>query len=383
MASFRGILIFQALAFSGNAGLGDAVKILCWLSTPQPTRRTGSILPSRNTCLSAGGWTRDENKDMFTKFFDVEESKTNSRGGSSIHDQQKIDVQNYSPSLITKEMEDEVMASARAAMDTNTVSRAISSLIEDETKFNSPAKKGKNRLRDLATATGSKNMMFGIRSSNVGNTNRDATKNESAWDTQQIAIASGATTFLLSPLVIPIIHSFLPPIIPSPSSISITGAALLGTISYIVALGDTSEQSSPIPGTPGGVLGDGVEVGGAASRMLGRTALLSVRSSAPRLKAAARALVDYENNSAALEESRRVQNDLLQSVMRLEMENKALRRELALWQDCEEISNMYKLEELKEIARYHELKGYSSDGKNSLIRRLAKEGILKIDLRSS
>ena len=183
MASFRGILIFQALVFSGNFGLGDAVKILCWLNTkisptntPQPTRRTR---------LSAGWWTGDENKAMFTKFFDVEERKTNSRGGSSIHDEQKIDVQNYSPSLITKEVEDEVMASARAAMDTNTVSRAISSLIEDEAAFNPPAKEGKNRLRDLATATGYKNMMFVSSSSNIGNTNRDATKNESAWDTQQ------------------------------------------------------------------------------------------------------------------------------------------------------------------------------------------------------
>lgn len=318
---------------------------------------------------------------MVTKFFGVEKGKTNNRGQSSIHDQQKSDVQNYSPSLITTEMEDEVLASARATMDTNTVSRAISFLIEDETAFNPPAKKGKNMLRDLATATGNKDLMSG--SSNVGDTNRDATRNVSTWDAQQIALASGATTFLLSPIIIPIVHSLLPPIIPSPSSISITGAALLGTISYITALGDTSEQSRPISGTPGGGMVDGVEVGGAVSRILGRTALLSIQRSAPRLKAAARALVDNENDTASLEESRRVQNELLQSVMQLEMENETLRRELALWQDCEEVSYMYKLEELKEIARYHELKGFSSDGKNSLLRRLAKEGILKIDPRSN
>ena len=49
-------------------------------------------------------------------------------------------------------------------------------------------------------------------------------------------------------------------------------------------------------------------------------------------------------------------------------------------QTSEDISSMYKLEELKEMARYQGLKGYSSDGKNALLRRLIREGILKLDL---
>lgn len=368
------------------------MRMLCSMNNSQsPTihiimpRRTGIRWPSRNTCLRAGWWDGEDN-DMTAKFFGT--------GGrqSSKPDQQYDDVggrfrrkaspssdmQNYSPSLITTQMEDEVMASARATMDKNTVTRAVSSLIEDETTVNTPVKKGRNRLRELAM--GDNDIMM-LSSSIDGNTEQDTT--ESTWDAQQVAIASGATTFLLSPLVIPIIHSLLPPIIPSPSSISLTGAALLGTIAYIVALGDTTQQSNPISGTAGGgVLGDGVEVGGAVSRILGRTALQSVQTSAPRLKAAARALVDCDSNTASLEELRRVQDELMQSVSALETENDDLRRELALWREVEDVSNMYKLEELKEIARYHGLKGYSTDGKNSLLRRLAKEGILKLDLTS-
>lgn len=368
------------------------MRMLCSMNNSQsPTihiimpRRTGIRWPSRNTCLRAGWWDGEDN-DMTAKFFGT--------GGrqSSKPDQQYDDVggrfrrkaspssdmQNYSPSLITTQMEDEVMASARATMDKNTVTRAVSSLIEDETTVNTPVKKGRNRLRELAM--GDNDIMM-LSSSIDGNTEQDTT--ESTWDAQQVAIASGATTFLLSPLVIPIIHSLLPPIIPSPSSISLTVAALLGTIAYIVALGDTTQQSNPISGTAGGgVLGDGVEVGGAVSRILGRTALQSVQTSAPRLKAAARALVDYDSNTASLEELRRVQDELMQSVSALETENDDLRRELALWREVEDVSNMYKLEELKEIARYHGLKGYSTDGKNSLLRRLAKEGILKLDLTS-
>lgn len=294
--------------------------------------------------------------------------------GSFKRKQNTNDVKNCSTPRITQEMEDEVMASARATIDTNTVSRAISYLIEDDNNVDSnrneftikiPAKRGKNRLRELAT---------GLR---IGDSQ------ESTWDNQQIALASGTTTFFLSPLIIPIMHSLLPPIIPSPSSISITGAALLGTISYIVALGDTSEQSNPIPGMARGVLGDGVEVGGAVSRILGRTTLQSVQTAAPRLKAAARAIVDYESTAASLEELRCVQEQLLQSVTQLEMENGMLRRELALWQAAENVSNAYKLEELKELARHNGLKGYSSDGKTTLMRRLAKEGILNLDLRSN
>jgi hypothetical protein len=63
----------------------------------------------------------------------------------------------------------------------------------------------------------------------------------------------------------------------------------------------------------------------------------------------------------------------------LEIENEKLRKLLALLQAVEDISGMYKLEELKKIARYHGLKGYSSNGKNALLRRLVKEGILTLD----
>ena len=41
---------------------------------------------------------------------------------------------------------------------------------------------------------------------------------------------------------------------------------------------------------------------------------------------------------------------------------------------------MYKLEELKELARYRGVRGYSSDSKNALLRRLVKESVLEIDL---
>jgi hypothetical protein len=69
-------------------------------------------------------------------------------------------------------------------------------------------------------------------------------------------------------------HSLRPLIIPFTSSVSFTGAALLRTISYIVALGNPTDQASLILGkTGGGVLEDAVEVGGAVSRIVGRMAL--------------------------------------------------------------------------------------------------------------
>lgn len=119
---------------------------------------------------------------------------------------------------------------------------------------------------------------------------------------------------------------------------------------------------------------------GAVSRIVGRTALQSVQTSAPRLKAAARAMVDYDSTTATLEELQRVQQQLSQTVLEVETENDALRKEVALWQAVEDISSMYKVEELKEMARYKGIKGYSTDGKNALLRRLVKEGILKLDL---
>ena len=41
---------------------------------------------------------------------------------------------------------------------------------------------------------------------------------------------------------------------------------------------------------------------------------------------------------------------------------------------------MYKLEELKELARLKGVRGYSTDNKNALLRRLVKEQILEFDL---
>lgn len=265
------------------------------------------------------------------------------------------------PSLITREMEEEVMASARATLDVSTVSRSLSSLI-DKKQNNENQKNNSNSLRDLALRTTNQ---ITQRNSN-GSIIDDSNSNDNSWDTQQIAFASGATTFFLSPIVVPIIHSLLPPIIPSPSSLSVTGAALLGTLSYIVALGDPTNQS----------MGDGVEVSGAVSRIVGRTALQSAQASAPRIKAAARAMVEYDSTTATLDEL----EQLSQTVYELKMENDELRREVALWQAVEVVSSMYKLEELKEMARYQGLKGYSSDGKNALLRRLIREGILKLDL---
>ena len=304
--------------------------------------------------------------------------------------EQRSSLQKQPSSLITPKMEEEVMASARATMDRNTLSRALSSLIDKSNNGNAYIvtgggseigeieKKGKNSLRDLALRTNRIDIsQKGSSSNSISNMDKCERKNQNSWDTHQIAIASGITIFLISPLVIPIIHSLLPPIIPFPSSVSFTGAALLGTISYIVALGDPTDQTNLISGnTGGGVLVDGVEVGGAVSRIVGRTALESAHASAPRLKAAARAMVDYDSNIAQIEELAIAQQKLAQ----VETENELLRKEVSLWKAVEDISGMYKLEELKEIARYRGLKGYSSDGKNALLRRLVKEGILTLDI---
>ncbi len=305
-------------------------------------------------------------------------------------------MQKQPPSLITPKMEKEVMASARTTMDSNTLLCALSSLIDNSNNVNGYApeggsnfgeikKKGKNNLRDLALHTNHMDSIQSGSSSNsnsISSTDRGERKNQNSWDMHQIAIASGSAIFLLSPLVLPIMHSLLLPIIPFPSSISFTGAALLGTISDIVALGDPTDQANLILGktTGGGVLGDGIEVGGAVSRIVGRMALESAQALAPRLKAVARAMVDYHGTVATIEELTLTQRQLLQKVSILEMENEKLRKLLALWQAVEDISGMYKLEEPKEIARYCGLKGYSSNGKNALSRRLVEEGILILDI---
>ena len=293
-------------------------------------------------------------------------------------------------SFITREMEREVMASARATVDGKTISRAITSLVADNGKrkirdstFNAIQSsdngnnRGNNNLRNLASGiqpnTSPSNREF-------DDSYQDGTSNN-LWDTQQVALASGATTCLLSPIVVPIIHSLIPPLFPFPASISFEGAAFLGALAYIVALGDPTDQSNVISKkTSGSVLGDGVEVTGAVSRIVGRTALQSAQASAPRLKAVARAVVDYDSNVNTMEEMKEMQYQLSRRLLELESENDSLRREVALWNAVEDVSSAYKLEELKEIARVNGVRGYSSDGKTALLRRLANERALHLDL---
>ncbi|KAL9190814.1 hypothetical protein ACHAXT_000520 [Thalassiosira profunda] len=351
------------------AGTGDllpvgAFKILSCPPASRP-RQTIDLSPTALHAQEKRWWEGGGGSDgVMSKFFP---DQSNEPGG----------MQNQQQQLITREMEQEVMASARASVDGKTVSRAISSLIEDERNNGSNGMKQYNSdqgssLRDLASAT--------KQNGNQAKSDTSESGGSSSWDTQQIAVASGATTFLLSPIIVPIVHSLLPPIIPSPASLSVTGAALLGSLSYIVALGDPTDQSDIIAGKTGGALGDGVEVGGAVSRIVGRTALSVSESSAPRLKAAARAMVDYESTTATIEELQTARRQLAQTVLDLEAENDSLREEVALWQAVEDITGMYKLEELKEMARYKGIKGYSTDSKNALLRKLVREGVLELDL---
>ena len=282
-------------------------------------------------------------------------------------------------SYITREMERDVMASARATVDGKTISRAISSLVADNENENRPDD-GNSRGSNL------RNLASGIQpNSSPSNRKLDISYQDStsssSWDTQQIALASGVTTCLLSPIVVPIVHSLIPPILPFPSSISFEGAAFLGALAYIVALGDPTDQSNVISKTTSGsVLQDGVEVTGAVSRIVGRTALQSAKASAPRLKAVARAVVDYDSNVNTMEEMKEMQYQLSRRLLELESENDSLRREIALWNAVEDVSGAYKLEELKEIARVNGIRGYSTDGKTALLRRLVNERALNLDL---
>lgn len=313
-------------------------------------------------------------------------------GGQDNNEDKKSSV---SSNIITPQMEEEVMASARASMDTKAVSRAVSSLIDDDRIDNSSTNnnsvvglrprpmKGSNKLRDLAAGKVDANGLASSTNTNsvngITNNSSSSSSDTTTWNNQQIAIASGATVLLLSPVVIPIIHIILPPIIPSPSSISFTGAALLGALSYIVALGDPTDQSN-IAGNTSGALGESVEVGGAVSRIVGRTALETAKASAPRVKAVARAALDYDVTTATLEELKNRVDYLSQKTLELDNENQVLRYEVALFNAVEDVSGMYKLEELKELARYRGVRGYSSDSKNALLRRLVKESVLEIDL---
>ena len=355
------------VVMSYTARPADAMKVFGPLINTAPSSRF--MLPMQSTTAlheGNGRWWDGDGSDLLSKF-----------SGQSKEQQ----------SYITSDIEKDVMASARATVDSNTVSRALSSLIDSDTTTNGPGRqseanknlqsynansRGNNSLRDLASSTTNDNGNV-IKNSNSGSVDQNTSSSNSinSWDTQQIAIASGATTLLLSPLIIPIIHSLVPPFLPFPSTISATGAALLGTLSYIVALGDPSDQSK---------LGDGVEVSGAVSRIVGRTALQSVEKSAPRIKAAARAMVDYDTTASTLEELQGDRLQLSKTVLELETENDALRKEFALWQAVDDCSNMYTLADLKEMARYEGLKGYSTEGKNALLRRLIRERILEFDL---
>ena len=296
------------------------------------------------------------------------------------------DKENSNSAYITREMEQQVMTSARSRVDDNTVSRAISSLVADDVGRNNDINRQRlstdvnnrkgNSLRDLAGSVKSST----ITPKELRRIDKDDT-NTNSWDTQQIALASGITTLILSPVAIPIIHSLIPPLIPFPASISFEGAAFLGALAYILALGDPADQSNVISQTTsGGMLGDGVEVTGAVSRIVGRTALQSVQTSAPRLKAVARAVVDYDSTVNTMEEMKEMQYQLSRRLLELESENESLKQEVALWNAAEDVSSTYKLEDLTEMARVNGVRGYSSDGKAALLRRLVKERVLNIDL---
>ena len=155
---------------------------------------------------------------------------------------------------------------------------------------------------------------------------------------------------------------------------------MLGALSYIIALGDPTDQSNIIAGNTSGALGEGVEVGGAVSRIVGRTALQTAKASAPRVRAVARAALDYDTTTATLEELKNRVDYLSRKTLELDDENQVLRYEVALFNAVEDVSSMYKLEELKDLARYNGVRGYSTESKNALLRRLVKEQVLKLDL---
>lgn len=91
-------------------------------------------------------------------------------------------------SLITPQMEREVMSSARATMDTNTVNRALTSLI-DESDSN-------GNLRDLVTRR--RGAVSSQTASRV-ESSRDDQQGNNVWTAQQVALASGVSVLVLSP----------------------------------------------------------------------------------------------------------------------------------------------------------------------------------------
>mmetsp|Transcript_17125 Transcript_17125/g.34240 ORF Transcript_17125/g.34240 Transcript_17125/m.34240 type:complete len:384 (+) Transcript_17125:55-1206(+) len=350
-----------------------------------PTERSGRVSmrvkKHATACTSLYGWNGDVNNknddDTLSNFLGRGSASNNKAPQSS-------------STLITPQMEEEVLASARATMDTKAVSRAVSSLIDDD-RINTTDEstvvglrsrgtiKGSNKLRDLAAGNvDSQSLATSTTTNTVDNNNNN--ESDTSWNTQQIAIASGATVMILSPVIVPIIHVLLPPIIPSPSSVSFTGSALLGALSYIIALGDPTDQSNIIAGNSSGALGESVEVGGAVSRIVGRTALQTAKASAPRVRAVARAALDYDTTTATLEELKNRVDYLSRKTLELDDENQVLRYEVALFNAVEDVSSMYKLEELKDLARYNGVRGYSTESKNALLRRLAKEQVLELDL---
>ena len=375
----QSLILFVAVVFSSN------VDALLTLSSPADrSARASRSMRVRKQITSLHGWNGDNNNDMFSNFL----------GRGSASNNKKEAETSSSSTLITPQMEKEVLASAKATMDAKAVSRAVSSLIDDD-RINTTnnertvvglnsrsAIQGPNKLRDLAAGKvvdSSQNLATKTTNDSI-NKKYNNNDSDSSWNTQQIALASGVTVTILSPVVIPIIHVLLPPIIPSPSSVSFTGAALLGALSYIIALGDPTTTNIISSNNPGGALGESVEVGGAVSRIVGRTALQSVQASAPRVRAVARAALDYDTTTATLEELKQRVDYLSQKTLELDDENQVLRYEVALFNAVEDMGSMYKLEELKELARYNGVRGYSTESKNALLRRLVKEQVLKLDL---
>ena len=89
------------------------------------------------------------------------------------------------PSLISPQMEREVLSSARATMDTNTVNRALTSLIDESSNGN---------LRELATRSAGSSP-----TAPRAESPRDDQQGSNVWTTQQIALASGVSVLVLSP----------------------------------------------------------------------------------------------------------------------------------------------------------------------------------------
>lgn len=234
-------------------------------------------------------------------------------------------------SVITRDMEEEVAASARASMDRRAVSRAIDESLKDD-----PAKR-----RSAFDTTADEVITV---------------EDSAAWTHQQVALASGITAFVLSPLLLQWL---------TPFHASFQGSALLGTTAYILAMGDPLQEEG---------------VGGAVSRIVGRSALRTADSATPRIKAAARAAVSYPASKEEAQELQDRLEGLDLRVTELAAENAQLRREVALRDAVEDASSRYRLEDLREKARGAGLKVTRGDTKLQLLRKLVRAEVLELDL---